>query len=375
MNKKRKGFKRLVPRVPQQVRRLDVRKFPLPGKGRTAESDAKLHEAIQNLPRITNETVAEHREEVLSSARKYIYPLSHSKRRVVTITTTLLVGALVLFFAYVLTALYHFQSSSTFVYGVTQVIPLPVARVGSSFVSYESYLFELRHTEHYYQTQQKEDLNSPAGKNHLQRLKKDALQQVINDAYVKKLAAQNHITVSSQEVNDELTLVRNQNRLGSNDQVFRDVLSEFWGWTVDDFKRELKSQLLAQKVASKLDTATHQRAQTALNQLNAGMDFATLAKQVSDDVSTKANGGDYGVAIDKSDRDIAPSVIDALFSLQPGQHSGIIDTGYTLEIDKLTDIQGTKVHASHIAFTIKDISTYIAPLKATQPSHTYISVQ
>jgi len=344
-------------------------------RGRTAESDAKLHDAIQNLPRITNETVAEHREEVLSSARKYIYPLSHSKRRVVAITVTLLIVAVISFFTYCLSALYKFQATSTFVYGVTQVIPFPIARAGSHWVSYESYLFELRHTVHYYQTQQKEDFSTTAGKQHLAKLKKDAMNQVIEDAYVKKLASQNHVSVSTQEVNNEVAVVRTQNRLGSSDQVFKDVLSEFWGWTVDDFKRELKSQLLSQKVAAKLDTATTQRAQAALNQLNSGADFATVAKQVSDDNSTKANGGDYGIAIDKSNRDVAPSVVQALFNLAPGQHSAIIDTGYTLEIVKVNSLEGTKVRASHIAFSIKPISTYVNPLKAKQKPHTYISVE
>ncbi|HET6924356.1 MAG TPA: peptidylprolyl isomerase [Candidatus Saccharimonadales bacterium] len=378
MSKKTNGKRRLLKnriRVPQRVRNMRLPKVSL--RGRTAESDAKLHEAIQNLPRITNETVAEHREEVLSSARKYIYPLSHSKRRVVSITVSLLAVAVVVFLAYCLTALYKFQSTNTFVYGVTQVIPFPVARAGSSFVSYESYLFELRHTMHYYENeaQPRENFGNPAYKQHLQQLKKAAMNQVIQDAYVKKLASQHHISVSNQEVNNEVALVRSENRLGSNDQVFRDVLSEFWGWTPADFKRELKSQLLAQKVATVLDTQTAARAQDALHKLNTGADFAALAKQVSDDTSTRDNGGAYGIAIDKSNRDIAPQVVDALFAMNPGQHSGVIDTGYTLEIVKLLDVQGDKVHAAHIAFNIKPIDQFVKPLEAQKPVHKYISVQ
>jgi hypothetical protein len=373
MNKKRKRLHKIVRHLPKPVRSLRVPKVSLPGR-RTAESDARLHAAIQNLPRITNETVAEHREEVLSSARKYIYPLSHSKRRVVSITTTLLIAAVVIFFAYCLTALYKFQSSSTFIYGVTQVIPFPVARIGTSFVSYESYLFELRHTEHYYQTQQKIDFSSTSGKQVRARLKHNAMEAVIQDAYVKKLAAQNKVSVSSQEVAEEVALVREQNRLGSSDQVFKDVLSEFWGWTTNDFERELKSQLLAQKVAAKLDTGADQHSQAALAQLKAGVDFATLAKQVSDDATTKINGGDYGIAIDKSNRDIAPQVVDELSRLHPGQYSDIINTGPWLEIDKLNSVEGTKFHASHIVFNIKPIADDVKPLHDKNAPHTYISV-
>ena len=152
------------------------------------------------------------------------------------------------------------------------------------------------------------------------------------------------------------------------------MLSEFWGWTVDDFRRELQQQLLSQKVVAKLDTATQASAQSALNQLNSGVDFSKLAMQVSDDASTKANGGDYGFLIDASNRDIAPQVVNELFTLKASQYSGIINTGYALEIDKVIDIQGDKVHAAHIVFNFKPISSYTDPLKATQKAHDYITI-
>lgn len=373
---KKKKTKLLGAKVPKlRAPKLPLSKIPLK-RFKRGQSDAKLTEALQNLPRITNETVAEHREEVLGSARKYIYPLNHSKRRVLVITTGLLIAAIVLFSAYCLTALYKLHSTSTFVYGVTQVIPFPVAKAGPSWVSYESYLFELRHTMHYYQNQAqpRENFNDPKFKAHLIQLKKQALQQVIEDAYVKQVAKQHHISVSTAEVNDQVALVRSQNRLGSNDQVFRSVLSEFWGWTVDDFKRELKQQLLAQKVVTTLDTKTQARAVTTLAQLKAGTDFATLAAQVSDDASTKANGGNYGIAIDQSNRDIAPKVTSELFKLKAGEYSGIINTGYSLEIDKVIDAAGSKVHAAHIVFNFKPLNTYISPLQAKHKPHTYIKV-
>ncbi len=332
-----------------------------------------MQQAIQTLPRITNETVAEHREEVLSSARKYIYPLKHSTRRVVLISSSLFVAALVSFFAYSLLALYRFQSTSTFIYDVTRVIPFPVAKAGPHFISYESYLFELRHYMHYYQTQEKVDFSSVSGKRQLAAFRTQALQEVVNDAYVKQLASEHHVTVSDAAVNNEITLVRSQNRLGSSEQVLADVLNEFWGWTVNDFKRELKQQLLAQAVVSKLDTATYSRAQNVLNQLNTGADFGTLAKTNSDDTTTAPNGGDYGALIDKSDRDIPPQVIQVLFTLKPGQTSGIINTGTSLEIVKLETVNGDKVTAAHIQFNFTGIATYIAPLQKSEKPHIFIS--
>jgi hypothetical protein len=339
---------------------------------RKAEPEKSLEEAIHNLPRITNETVAEHREEVLSSARKYIYPLQHSLHRIVVISASIFVVLVVGFFVYCVLSLYRFDSTSTFIYRVTQVIPFPVAKAGPHWVSYENYLFELRHYIHYYQTQQKVDFTSTSGKQQLDAFRKVALKQVVDQAYIKQLADQHKVSVSDKELNDEIDLLRNQNRLGSSDEVFQDVLHEFWGWSLDDFKRELKSQILAQKVTSDMDTATHARAQDVLNQIANGGDFGGIAKAISDDPSTKSAGGDYGIAIDKNNRDLSPQVVDALFKLQVGQSSGIVETPQGLEIVKVREIDGSTVRASHIFFQFKGINTYVDPLKQKEKPRDFI---
>jgi parvulin-like peptidyl-prolyl isomerase len=227
---------------------------------------------------------------------------------------------------------------------------------------------------HYYETQAHEDFSSKSGKEHLAQLKKQAMAQVINDAYTKQLAKQQHVSVSMAEVNDEVALVRSQNRLGSNDKVFRSVLSEFWGWTTSDFERALRQQLLTQKVTAKLNTTAEDRAHSTLQALNSGADFATTAKEVSDDQSTKANGGDFGAAIDQSNRDISPQISNALFKLQPGKYSDIINAGYGLEIVKVISVDGTKVHGAHIVFNFKPITTYTKPLEDKNPPKHFIKV-
>src|SRR5579863_937069 len=152
---KQPRLKKLKPKLPKSLSR------PL---RRAKGAEERVTEALQGVPRITNETVAQHREAVLSSARKYIYPLQHSKHRVVRTSITLLAVTLIIFFAYCTAALYKFHSTSGFIYGVTQVVPFPVAKAGSSWISYESYLFELRRNMHYYQTQQPTNFSNSDGK-------------------------------------------------------------------------------------------------------------------------------------------------------------------------------------------------------------------
>ena len=323
--------------------------------------------------RITNDTVAEHREQVLGRARKYIYPLQQSKHRLVVISVTLFLIALVVFFSYCVLALYKFKSNSTFLYKVTQVIPFPVARTGNDFVAYENYFFEINHYTHYYKTQQDLDLDSEAGMLQIAEFKKRALEKVINDAYIKEIANQKGIKVSNSEVNDEIAKVRNQNRLGSSDKEFRAVLRDFWGWSENDFKRSLKTQLLTEKVISALDTEAHDKANATAASLKNGEDFAAVAKEVSEEPISKAAGGDYGFVIELTNRDIDPSVTDALFKLKDGEVSGVIDVGYGLEIVKRVQTQGDgKVKASHIVFNYNDIGQYLNDMKDQKKARSYL---
>jgi hypothetical protein len=334
--------------------------------------EERVSDALSNVPRITNETLGDHREEVLSSARKYIYPLQQSKHRVVRISLSILLVVVIGFFVVCGLALYKFQNNSTFLYDVTTVIPFPVAKVGNTWISYESYLFELRHDVHYYQTQQHVDFSSKSGQAQLIHLKQQAMAEVIQNAEVKQLAAQYHVTVSNQAVNDQITLVRNENRLGNSNDVFNEVLNEVYGWNQDDFKRELKQQLLQQAVVTKLDTVTTARAQAALEQIDKGANFATVASQDSDDLSTKANGGQYPNPVTINDGNISPVITAELFKLKPGQVSGIVNTGYTLEILKVISISPSGVTAAHIQFNLQGIEAYLKPLQAKERIHQYI---
>ncbi|HXR50184.1 MAG TPA: SurA N-terminal domain-containing protein [Verrucomicrobiae bacterium] len=346
----------------------NIKKIVGQGKRLASERLRKPEPTAEEL-RVTNETVAERREEVLRDARKFIYPLGAPKHRIVKWSVGILIAAIVVFFSFCLLELYKFQDTSTFIYGVTQVVPFPVAFVDHHFVSYNDYLFELRRYMHYYATQQNIDFSTKAGKQQLVVFKQRAFDQVIQQAYVAELADKNNITVSDKDVDAAVNLVRDQNRLGASDEVFQSVLSEFWGWSVADFQRELRQEIMAQKVVSQLDTATHTRANAAFDQLQKGVDFGQLAKQVSDDQSTRAQGGDFGALIDRANTQLAPQVTEALFQLSPGKYSWIINTGYSLEIVKVLEVKGTQLRAAHISFNFQPITAYTDPLKKSEPVH------
>lgn len=333
---------------------------------------------LEDVPRITNENINEHREQVLKGARKYIYPLRHSTRTIVAITLTVIVAAIIGLFIYCSLALYRYYQYNTFVYRLTQVVPFPIAKADGHYVNYENYLFELRHYVHYYESQQQRNF---AGADHdqLVQFRKQALQKVIDDTYIKDVASKNHVSVSDKEVDARLSEVRDQNRLGGNNKVFANVLRDYWGWSVNDFKRSLKQEILAEKVSAKLDNVDSQRAQTILASARGGTDFGALAKQSSDDPTAKTTGGDYGFAINKTNPNVPPEVVDQLFQMKTGQIAGPIlaspvlaGQGPTLQIVKLTGISGDTVTAQHIAINLKDAASYIKKLESAKPPHPYV---
>lgn len=349
--------------------------------GRFFKPRVKTKEAVSTetdsaaLPRITNETVTQHREEVLGGARKYKYPLRQSRHKIVVISVILLTAVIIGFMSFVLLNLYKFQSTSAFMYKVTKAVPLPVARVGGTFVSYEDYLFEIRHYIHYFESQQDIDFNSEQGKAQLADQRKKSLEKVVNQAYIKRIAKEKGITVSKQEIDTQIDVLRNQNRLGGDNKVFEDVLKDYWGWTVADFRRSIEQEILSQKVLRALDTGAKARADAAYAELKNGKSFADVAKAYSDDAATKDKGGELGFLVSKTDRNVPPQTINALFKLKTGEYSEVTDIGWGLEIVKNLGFEGDKIKASRIFISYQDINNFLNSYKEKQKAHTFIRVK
>lgn len=336
----------------------------------------KLEKENTTIPKITSDNLAEHREDVLSGARKYIYPLQHSKNRIVLLSTSLFLGAILVFSILSVLLLYRFQTTSGFMYQVTKVIPFPIARTGGTFVAYENYLFELGHYIYYYENQQQLSFSTEFGKEQLKSYKQRAIDSVINDAYVKKIASENGITVSSQEIDEQIRIAKEQNRLGSSDEVFEDVLQDYWNWSLSDFRRSLKTEIMEQKVLRAMDPDTEQKATEALGKIAAGQDFATVASEYSEDLSTKEQGGEFGF-VNKSNRNVSQQTVDTLFNLPVGQTSKIVvvpyGTGYALAIVKNLEDKDGQERGAHIIFKLKSLDELLNDRKEQQPYKLYMN--
>ncbi len=262
--------------------------------------------------------------------------------------------------------IYRYKMSNRAVKIASRVVPYPVASVNGNIlyntVTYNDYLFELASIEKFYQSQN-QDLTSAEGKAKLAQLKNDLITQLENNLLIQQQAKQMGITVTNKEVDDQFNqLVQNA---GGLDKV-KATLDKLYGWSVDDFKQKIRDSLLQQKVGNKITTdeslnaPSKAQAEDILKQLQGGADFATLAKQYSQDGSA-ANGGDLGLF---SKGQLDPDFEAAAFALQPGQTSGIVKTQYGYHIIKVTDKQGDQVRASHILIKGIDLDSWLRDQRA-----------
>jgi hypothetical protein len=311
-------------------------------------------------PRITSDTVAEHREEILAGARRFIYPLQHSKHKVVVISSTIV--ALVIFGSLMLSSLmlYRYQSTNRFAYRISQIIPFPVTKVDGDWVPYENYLFELNYSLFYHENNDQEgvDINSSEGQLLVQQLKVKALEKVKLDAMAKKLADENGIKVTDEQIQKQIELIRNNGGIGDSDETFNEILRSSYNWNVDDLERTIRLQLTRQSLPRVLDTKTIETANFVEQRLADGGKFEDLVKKYSDDELTADKAGVIGL-ISKTDTLLPPEFIEAAFSLEEGQTSALVETRFGLHIIRVNKIEGDQREVAHILLRYFDVEQFL----------------
>ncbi|HSX28508.1 MAG TPA: peptidylprolyl isomerase [Candidatus Saccharimonadales bacterium] len=323
--------------------------------------------------RITNDTVAQHREQILSAGRRFKYPLQHSKQRIIVMSAGIVMAALLLFSTLCWWQLYKQQSTGTFMYRVAAIVPVPVAKIDGAAVRYGDYLNTLRSSMHYLATQEGVSFKTEDGKRQLQDLKQRALSQELQYALIKKIAKQRKITVSDQEVETQVQRIINQQAYAGSLKLYKDVIKKEYDQSYSQWRETLRLQLLRNKVYAAIDTSARARADKALADLNNGADFAATAKAMSDDTARREAGGEIGI-LEKGKADLPPELQDALFSLKAGQHSDVISSKQGLFIMRAIEVDGSKVRAAAIFFKYQAFSDQLQQLQKDNKVKSYITV-
>ncbi len=322
--------------------------------------------------RITNETVAEHRERILAGGRKFKYPLQYPKHRVVAITIALVLLLGISLAGITAWQLYGTQNTSKFMHRITEVLPLPVAEIDGKAVRYSDYLLELRSALHYLSTKEAVNFSSDDGKRQMDYQKRLALNKATENAYVEKLAKERGVDVSGQELQEFIEREIKNNSLGVTEDVYRQVIKDYYDWSFDDYRASVKKQLLRKKLMAKIDVDGKQKIQGLLTAIRQGADFSEQAKQQSEDAVSKMTGGDVGFV--GKDVDDPNGLIKAAEALQPGQVSEVVDGVDGFYLVKLIEKRDNDIHFAKLFVAYKTFNQKLEALKKEGKIKEFITV-
>jgi parvulin-like peptidyl-prolyl isomerase len=270
--------------------------------------------------------------------------------------------------------LYKVQMTGDFFYGTTRIVPLPVASVDGQNVPYSDYLRRIRADIFYYENHESRNFKTDDGKRELEYNKRQELNAAERTAYAVKLAKQLNISVSDKEVND---LIDKQLKADGNTEAnLERTLRTYTNWSLDEYRQEIRNQLLEQKVAFAVDTAAKSRADGVLKRVQNGEDFAAIAQEMSDDLETKSTGG---VVVARTGELDSIGLIAAARGLEPGQISGLIsgrDVGgeYAYFIVKLNSKSDNETNYSVIRLNVTQFNKDFADLQKQGKIREFIRV-
>lgn len=249
---------------------------------------------------------------------------------------------------------------------VAHVIPYPVATVNSNPIKYADYLDDVATLKHFYVKQADQVTAQGGTMPDDQEIRKNVFDRLVRNEVLKEEAAKYNMSVQQADIDAEYAKLIAQ--AGDEATVEKDVM-ELYGWTTTQFKEKvLVPYLLEQKLAEALakDTtlsgAAEAKANDVLAKVNAGGDFATLAKENSSDFQSAQAGGSLGWF----ERGIMVKEFeDTAFSMKKGEVSGLVKTDFGYHIIKVDDIEKDKkgevikVNASHILIPATNVEEYI----------------
>lgn len=328
----------------------------------------------QPVGRITNETVAEHREQILAGGRRYKYPMQYAKNRLVINTLLITFAALVLVAGFVWWQLYVVQSTATFFYKLTRVVPVPVARIDGSFVRYSDYLRRFRSYEHYLTQYEQIKPGSENGKKQLDYYKRRTIDHAEMIAYAMKVAREKGITVTDEEVSAVIERDKSAQNGKISQEAYDTSARLYFNWEPDEYRFDTKQKLLQQKVAYEVDTLAKRKKVRAEELLKKpDVKFADIAPQLDALGGAKTQVGVSGLINHTSSfggLSLEANKLD-VGQISPAIKSTVGDGYYFV---RLLEKNTTQVNYEFVRIPLTEFTTRVDELKKQQNVHEYINV-
>ena len=214
------------------------------------------------------------------------------------------------------------------------------AQVNDQAILYAEWEKQVAQVEAFFE-QEGLDLESEEGRVRLAQARRQVLEQMIDQELIRQAAGKMGVSVSEAELESSIEDIVTQS---GGEEQFQQSL-EAMNTEFGDFRQMLLDQLLSEAVYSAVTASispiaeqvharhillpTKERAEEVLVRLQAGEDFAFLAREYSEDISSRESGGDVGFF----PRGVMPPEVEEIaFGLQVGEVSGIIQSQFGFHI-------------------------------------------
>lgn len=282
---------------------------------------------------------------------------------------------------------YALAATDNFTLAIAKVLRLPVAKIGSTVALYTDYADDL----HAIKTMRDYDKanNGPGANFTDEEMSDQVLLRIANNVLLDQEATSYGVTVEQSDIDALKTTLMQQ---FENVDKLNEELGKRYGWTLVDYeKKVMRSYILQNKLNEKIATddklkeEVKAQAQSVLDQIKGGADFAELATQYGQD-GTKDQGGDLGFF---KKGEMVPEFETAAFALNEGDVAQeLVETEYGYHIIKVEEKKtedvvnpDTKkkekvesVHARHILFRYPSVDVFLGDLAKKTNFHLYVKV-
>jgi len=238
----------------------------------------------------------------------------------------------VLFISTMAWGIYKLEWRSPLIEKFLTIMPLPTAKVDGHYILYPDYLKTLQAAEKFYSKQGDAGMVQIPSQ---EELKKMTMDRLVEDIFIKELAAKYNIVVNQNEIDDKVKeVVANK---GSEEEVEK-FLQEYYGLTIAGYKEYfIKPNLYYKKTNEAvkddetLNGAAKNKIQEVLNKLRNKENFEEVAKKYSEE--EKAKDGEITENFLRGE--LPQDMEDQLFDMQEGEFTDILTFDNKLAIFKV----------------------------------------
>ena len=263
------------------------------------------------------EKVDERREQVLATGRKFKYPLQWTKHRIVVSTILIAVVVIAVMVVGGWLALYRFNMTDDMLFRITKILPVSVATVDDESVRFSDYLMFYRSSMTSIERQSGQVDNEGSVETLRAQYKRAALSEAEEYTYALKLARENEITVTDEEVGEEFERHLNIGGVERSEESFVKIIDDNFGLDKGEYERMLYLTLVKAKVEEKIDTKASETAEKVEKMLaENGGNYQAVAEALGSAVEYEETGGYV------SAQNIDGGRATEAMKLSPGEQSG-----------------------------------------------------